>query len=166
MGSITHCDGYCACALARAVDVISIGIDAEPNAALPDRVLAEIAGAEEVVGLGDLSRAVPGVHWDRLLFSAKECVYKAWFPLAGRWLGFEDAVVDIDPRQGTFSSRLLVSGPILADGQLKGFSGRWLARDGLLLTAITLEGTAGLSRSTGVDSLRSVGDVTEMTDCG
>ena len=31
------------------------------------------------------------VCWDRLLFSAKEAVYKAWFPLAGRWLGFEDA---------------------------------------------------------------------------
>jgi len=29
----------------------------------------------------------PGPSWDRLLFSAKESVYKAWFPLTGRWLG-------------------------------------------------------------------------------
>jgi 4'-phosphopantetheinyl transferase EntD len=25
-------------------------------------------------------------NWDRLLFSAKEAVYKAWFPLVGEWL--------------------------------------------------------------------------------
>jgi 4'-phosphopantetheinyl transferase EntD len=62
-------------------------------------------------------------------------VYKAWFPLAGRWLGFEDAVVTVDPSEGSFSARLLVSGPLLADGQLTAFSGRWLVRDGLVLTA-------------------------------
>ena len=33
--------------------------------------------------------------WDRLLFSAKESVYKAWFPLARRWLGFEEADIEI-----------------------------------------------------------------------
>ena len=44
--------------------------------------------------------------WDRLLFSAKESVYKAWFPLTGRWLGFEDADVTITP-DGTFTARLL-----------------------------------------------------------
>ena len=40
------------------------------------------------------------VAWDRLLFSAKEAVYKAWYPLAERWLGFEDALIAIDRRAG------------------------------------------------------------------
>jgi 4'-phosphopantetheinyl transferase EntD len=138
VGSITHCEGYRACALARTEDLITIGIDAEPNEPLPEGVLGEIAGAEELRWLGDLAGGMPGMHWDRLLFSAKESVYKAWFPLARRRLGFEDAVVSVDPSRGTFTARLLVPGPSLADGQLRRLSGRWLAREGFVLTAIAL----------------------------
>ena len=47
--------------------------------------------------LAALARAVPLTHWGRLLFSAKEAVYKAWYPLTGRWLGFEEARLTIDP---------------------------------------------------------------------
>ena len=78
------------------------------------------------------------MHWGRLLFSAKECVYKAWFPLAKRWLGFEDAVVAVNPSADTFSARLLVRGPLLADRQLTALSGRWLVRDGMILTTIAV----------------------------
>jgi 4'-phosphopantetheinyl transferase EntD len=140
VGSITHCRGYRACALARTSDMLAIGIDAEPNGALPDGVLGEIACAEEErAWLREQARVAPEICWDRLLFSAKESVYKAWFPLAGRWLGFEDALVTIDPRSHTFGARLLVPGPTLSDGRrLTTLDGRWLARDGLLLTAIAL----------------------------
>jgi 4'-phosphopantetheinyl transferase EntD len=138
VGSITHCDGYRACALARPTRIAAVGIDAEVNAALPDGVLTEIARPEELPGLRELRRAVPAVHWDRLLFSAKESVYKAWFPLARRWLGFEDATVTFDPSSGAFHARLLVRGPPLDGSELTSFSGRWLARDGLVLTAIAL----------------------------
>lgn len=137
-GSITHCEGYRACAVARRADLVSIGIDAEPDAALPDGLLADIALPEEQRELEALAREEPAVSWDRLLFSAKEAVYKAWFPLAGRWLGFEDARLEIDREQRAFSARLLVPGPRLGDRELSGFSGRWLARDGLLLAAIAL----------------------------
>jgi 4'-phosphopantetheinyl transferase EntD len=140
VGSITHCQGYRACALARRSDVLSIGIDAEPNEALPDGVLGEIAFAEELVWLRKQMRIEPGVSWDRLLFSAKESVYKAWFPLAGRWLGFEDATVSLDPSAGTFLARLLVRGPTVGGEPLRALHGRWLARDGLLLTAIASSG--------------------------
>jgi 4'-phosphopantetheinyl transferase EntD len=126
VGSITHCDGYRACAIARSTDMVTIGIDAEPHAALPEGVLSDIAGN------------TPGVHWDRLLFSAKESVYKAWFPLAKRWLGFEDAVITVEAARESFTARLLVPGPQLEGRALTGFSGRWLIRDGLVLTAIAL----------------------------
>jgi 4'-phosphopantetheinyl transferase EntD len=81
--------------------------------------------------LGELA-AAPGASWDRLLFSAKESVYKAWFPLTGRWLGFCDARITVNPADGTFAARLLVAG-----APLTGFGGRWLARDGLILTTVT-----------------------------
>jgi 4'-phosphopantetheinyl transferase EntD len=78
------------------------------------------------------------VCWDRLLFSAKESVYKAWFPLAGRWLGFADAVITLTPAAGIFSARLLVNGPVVAGRAVTGFTGRWLVRRGLIVTAVAL----------------------------
>jgi enterobactin synthetase component D / holo-[acyl-carrier protein] synthase len=138
VGSITHCDGYRACAVARATDIATLGIDAERNEPLPVGVLADVALPPEREALRSLMREAPGVRWDRLLFSAKEAVYKAWFPLTGRWLGFEDAVVEIDREAGAFSARLLVAGPAIDGRKLIGFRGRWLARDGFLLAAIAL----------------------------
>lgn len=137
-GSITHCAGYRACAAARTSDVISIGIDAEPNDVTPEGVLRTIADDAEVAHIGALSAARPDVHWDRLLFSAKESVYKTWYPLTGRWLGFEDAAISIDPDSETFAARLLVPGPIVNGDRKDGFAGRWLARDGLIVTAIVI----------------------------
>jgi 4'-phosphopantetheinyl transferase EntD len=137
VGSMTHCAGYRAAAVARAADLLAVGIDAEPHAPLPDGVLEAVAGPAERAGLAGLGAAVPGVCWDRLLFSAKESVYKAWFPLTGRPLGFEDA--ELTPRpDGTFAARLLVPGPIVAGRELTGFTGRWLTADGLVLTATHL----------------------------
>lgn len=136
VGSITHCDGYRAAALARDGDLLTIGIDAETHAALPDGLVGDIARPEELPMLAALSREDPSVHWDRLLFSAKESVYKAWFPLTKRWLGFEDATLSVDRETGSFSARLLERGATVNGTQLGGFDGRWLVRDGLILTAI------------------------------
>jgi 4'-phosphopantetheinyl transferase EntD len=138
VGSITHCDGYRACALGRSSEFVTIGIDAERNAPLPDGLLGDIARPEELPLLRMLELDRPEVHWDRLLFSAKESVYKAWFPLAKRWLGFEDATIVFDSSAGTFMCRLLVSGPPLGGGPLRGFSGRWMVHDEIIATAIAV----------------------------
>ncbi len=137
VGSITHCDGYRACAVARSSEIVTLGIDAEPNAALPDGLLGDIARPEELPMLRRLEATFPEVHWDRLLFSAKESVYKAWFPLAKRWLGFEDATIFLDPSAAVFRARLLVPGPLLPSGPLRGFSGCWKLDRGIVATAIT-----------------------------
>ena len=138
LGSITHCQAYRAAAVARSSEVLTLGIDAEPHAPLPRGLIEDIARPEELPRLRQLQANAPHVHWDRLLFSAKESVYKAWFPLARRWLGFEDAVVDLDPATGSFQARLLVDGPTVQGVPLTGFSGRWMVTGGLLLTAIAL----------------------------
>lgn len=138
VGSITHCDGYRACAVARAGDLVTVGVDVEPNQPLPDGLLGDIALPKERELLRDLSLRAPGTHWDRLLFSIKESIYKAWFPLAERWLGFEDAMVSIDLQRGSFSAYLLVPGPLLDGLELRGFNGRWLAANGLVMVAIAM----------------------------
>jgi 4'-phosphopantetheinyl transferase EntD len=140
VGSITHCDGYRAVAVARADRLASIGIDAEPDAELPVGILDRVALPAEVSHLAMLPA---GVHWDRLLFSAKESVYKTWFPLAQRWLGFEDAALLFapgpDPRRGSFTADLLVDDlPMLAGRPLRTLHGRYAVIDGLLGTAIAL----------------------------
>jgi 4'-phosphopantetheinyl transferase EntD len=138
VGSMTHCVGYRACAVARDRDLLTIGLDAEPHDKLPEGVLRAVSSQEERNRLTALAVAVPGTHWDRMLFSAKESVYKAWFPLTRRWLGFEDASVTIDPDNGTFTAELLVDGPYIKNVPLTGFTGRWLVDKGLIITAIAV----------------------------
>ena len=87
---MTHCAGYRAAAVARSGDLAAVGIDAEPHAPLPPDVLELVARPEERVELTALEEARPDLHWDRILFSAKEAVFKAWFPLTRRWLDFTD----------------------------------------------------------------------------
>ena len=135
VGSITHCDGYRACALARDTDVATIGIDAEPHAPLPDGILAAIGLPAELARIRALTAATPGIAWDRLLFSAKESVYKAWFPLARRFLDFEEADIVLAPDR-TFTAALLTAGPTLHGRPLTGFSGRWTISGGIILTSI------------------------------
>jgi 4'-phosphopantetheinyl transferase EntD len=42
-----------------------------------------------------------------MLFSAKEAVFKATFPIARVWLGFGDAELTYDAARRTFAARLL-----------------------------------------------------------
>jgi 4'-phosphopantetheinyl transferase EntD len=139
VGSITHCAGYRAAAVALAQDVVSLGVDAEPDEALPNHGMLELIALDsERVRLSELAAGMPGISWDRLLFSAKESVYKTWFPLTRCWLGFKSADVVIDARAGTFTARLLVGGLVVNGAPLGLLHGRWLADQGLLVTAIVV----------------------------
>ncbi|WP_268823674.1 4'-phosphopantetheinyl transferase family protein [Yinghuangia soli] len=133
VGSMTHCAGYRAAAVARRDEVRTIGIDAEPALPLPDGVLRMTSSDEERARLAAYSAQFPEVCWDRLLFSAKEAVYKAWFPVTGRWLGFEDADVEFDPEARTFRARLLV-----ADRPFDFLDGQWAAAGGIAVCAIAV----------------------------
>jgi 4'-phosphopantetheinyl transferase EntD len=144
VGSMTHCAGYRAAAVARAGDLRAVGIDAEPDQPLPAGVLEAVARPEEQARLRDLAARAPRasgpeVSADRLLFSAKESVFKAWYPLTGRELGFDEATLMFDPERRTFCARLLVAEPPVVDGHaLTELSGRWTAGGGLLVTAVVV----------------------------
>ncbi len=144
VGSITHTGGYRAAVVGYAMQVRSLGIDAEPHEPLPEGVLdlTSIEAERDV-----LATRPPGLHWDRLLFCAKETTYKAWFPLTRRWLGFEDAHITFEQvgeladggAHGTFVSRILID-PAAADGgaPLLELPGRWLIARGFITTTIAL----------------------------
>jgi 4'-phosphopantetheinyl transferase EntD len=134
VGSITHCEGYCAAAVARVEQVISMGIDAESVARIPDNMLDLIAFDHErrwIEAGQDAAR-------DKLTFSAKESVFKAWFPLTGTWLGFEDVRIFFDVESETFVAHLLVAGPAVHGTRVQAFRGRYACTDRLLLTAVVL----------------------------
>lgn len=138
VGSMTHCEGYRAAAVALARDVAAIGIDAEPNSALPKEVLGLVSHPQERLQVDELASSCAGVHWDRLLFCAKEAVFKAWYPATRRELDFQDAVITIDASRGLFTARLLMEELVLDGRAIRELPGRWLSENGLLATSITI----------------------------
>ena len=151
VGTLTHTEGLRAAAVAPADRVRSLGVDVEPHGPLADGVLESVALPDEVAWVRAARTGLGSVHWDTLLFTAKEATYKAWFPLTRRWLGFSDARVTLVPDgdddetvTGSLRSQILVD-PQAVDGgaDLLEFRGRWVVRDGYVASAIVLR-PAGL----------------------
>jgi 4'-phosphopantetheinyl transferase EntD len=166
VGSVTHCDGYCATAATLAPTLGSLGIDAEPHAPLPGGVLERIALPEEAAWTR--SHAGGGIHWDRLLFSAKEAVFKAWFPLTRRWLDFDEARISFSvpgggdgPQTGRFHAALLVAAPRYRGGAVSGFSGRFVIDERHVVTAVCF---GGIERVAGVERECDELEVSNATD--
>ncbi|WP_369019777.1 4'-phosphopantetheinyl transferase superfamily protein [Streptomyces californicus] len=145
VGSLTHCHGYRAAALAREQDVLSLGIDAEPHAPLPEGVRELVTLPAERERIGPQAEEGSGaLHWDRVLFSAKESVFKTWYPVTGVELDFVEADLTMhqesDPggggtpgaAHGTFTARLLLTDPALPTT----LRGRWRIEDGVIATAV------------------------------
>jgi 4'-phosphopantetheinyl transferase EntD len=131
---MTHCSGYRAAVVARSQTVLSVGIDAEPDAALPPAMLDLVLSSEERIRLCAMSEAFPDRHWDRILFCAKEAVFKAWFPIARSWLDFLDVSVTVRAN-GTFRAIVHAS---RVPGVGPAFDGRWAVANGLILTATSV----------------------------
>ncbi len=141
VGSISHCPGRCAVAVARAGTVLGIGLDIEAvhrmKPAALDRICtdAERAWLEEPGG--EEGAAWSGVDWATLLFSAKECTYKCYYPLARTRLGFRDVEVEMHPARASFRATL-VADDAPAAGGVRSFEGRlgWSAQH--VFTGMTL----------------------------
>ncbi|NAZ84807.1 4'-phosphopantetheinyl transferase superfamily protein [Kineococcus sp. T90] len=131
VGSITHCPGYRAAAVARRAEVAALGVDATPHEPLPAGVLELVADAGERAQLRALAARLPGVHADRVLFSAKESLLKAWSALDGGWPGFSGFRVRLHPC-GEFSAEVLAAGPVAA------LTGRWGLEGALAGTAVAV----------------------------
>lgn len=134
VGSITHCQGYAAAAVGHAHRYLSIGIDAEPDAPLPDEVGHAVLGGVERAMVSDMEHERPG-SWGRVVFSAKEAVYKAWFPVCRSWLGFDDVRIRLH-FNGTFDAQLM-NDPQGVIPQV--MHGRWASEAGVIATAVVIK---------------------------
>jgi 4'-phosphopantetheinyl transferase EntD len=98
VGSLSHDDEVTVAALALRRDFVSVGIDVEPARELPANMIELVATTAELRAMGgDPLQA-------RLLFAAKEAVYKAVNPLDRTFLEFPDIEVDLAARTASTRS--------------------------------------------------------------
>jgi 4'-phosphopantetheinyl transferase EntD len=137
VGSITHTEAagqsYCAVAVARRQDLDAIGIDAEAREGLPPDLW------ERVLDQGEQREALrapePGVQ-ARLVFSAKESVFKALYPQFKCFLDFPDVHVDCGA-DGAFSAELRGAARDLTVPSTK-LLGRFVIEQTMILTGLAL----------------------------
>jgi len=140
VGAITHTDGFAAAAVARAGEVVGVGLDAEVRDRVHESLWPRVARPSEIewIRSGEEEATNRAVR----LFSAKEAFYKAQHALSGAYLGFHDACYEEDDdaqrqRQSRFRIRLDTDVPALV-GFGRDFGGRWLEVGSLVLTALVI----------------------------
>ena len=134
-GSIAHCADCCVAIAGASTQWRMLGVDIEPDIALPPDLIDTICGEAELRWLAAQPASARG-RLARAIFSAKECAYKAQYPLTGRLLGFEDVRVTLDPAAGRFAAAFATAvDPFAADDTLQG--GLAMA-GGHILTALAL----------------------------
>jgi len=143
LGSISHCDDYCAAVATRRGPLRGLGLDVEPAEPLPEELREAVCSPSERDHLRSLPPA-PAGDWPRLLFSAKESTYKCYYPLAGAILDFPDLELRFDVPARRFVARLVSDSAPSAQGARR-FEGRFDCTDRHLFTAVALraEGAPG-----------------------
>lgn len=122
-GSISHCNDSCVAACAKEGVIVSLGLDVEPLEPLKPGINCYIETDDEREFMQRHPELPP-----RLIFSAKESLYKCYYPLVERFFGFHSVVLDIDisrqqyrfrpsaackidfPQNHTFHGRYLITG--------------------------------------------------------
>ena len=104
-----------AAVVGRSTAARSVGHRRRTPRVLPDRVLDAISLPAE---RSEIAALPAGLHWDRILFCAKEATYKAWFPLTGRWLGFEDAHITFEVNTDGTAGELRLAHPDRSGGTM------------------------------------------------
>jgi len=111
IGSISHCDDICIAICAHLTRFTSLGCDVEELAPMSDAVAEAVTTPRERDWLKTQDALQP-VH----VFSAKEALYKALFPVTARMTGFADVTILPDGAGGVFGE-LVHSQPPFAAGQ-------------------------------------------------
>jgi 4'-phosphopantetheinyl transferase EntD len=133
VGSITHDNAFCVAVAALGERYAGLGVDVEPDAPLEDKIAARIwspAEAESASRSGVVELPIAC----RLVFCAKEAVYKCQFPVTQSFVGFHDVTVELG--EGTFEATFEKGYGTLARGTR--LTGTWRRTAGEIVTAVTL----------------------------
>lgn len=108
VGSLTHSHGVAIAAVALRTEVALLGIDLEliePGRQAGRDVSSYIASEEEQRWIHE--QPEEALLRTRMLFSAKESIYKAFWPLYRKYFGFKQAALIWNSERGEFTARLL-----------------------------------------------------------
>jgi len=131
VGSITHTDTWCAAAVARNDVMRAIGIDLEPATPLKKALWRRVCTAAERERLDGVPNS--GLM-GKVLFSAKESVYKCQYPLTTQFLGFH--AVEVEVLDGRFRAVFQQAAGEFRPGDV--MDGRYLVEAGLVASACEL----------------------------
>lgn len=137
VGSITHCQGYCAAVAGLEKDVSAVGIDVEENTPLDPDLMELVCTAEERLWLEQTPWNGEARRWGKLLFCIKEAVYKAYFPRHGTFVDFQQATVTLNPGGQGFQTQLRL-GP---DGRMLEYRGRYAGDERFWYSCVTVAQT-------------------------
>jgi 4'-phosphopantetheinyl transferase EntD len=133
VGSISHDRELSVAVAGSAQTFAGLGVDVEPDEPLTSEVAARIWSSEEARRAG-ATGLMPLESAAKLVFSAKEAVYKCQFSLTQSYVGFH--AVSVELGDGTFEALFVDRvGPLAAGQRLQG---RWRRSGGKLLTAVWL----------------------------
>lgn len=132
LGSISHCQDFCLAACCAAGKIQGLGVDVEPLEPLKQGIDAYIQSQKE----SDFLQSHPELP-ERLIFSAKESLYKCLYPLVKRFFGFHAVELDIDPETHRFSYTQTGETPLVLP-QDSIFHGHYLTSQHHLFTACYL----------------------------
>jgi 4'-phosphopantetheinyl transferase EntD len=102
VGSLAHDRRVAIAAVARRREFVGVGVDVEPSEQLPADLLEMVATPRE------RTKIVDDPYRGRLLFAAKEAVYKAVYPLDGTFLEHHDVEVSLADRKATLRNGRVV----------------------------------------------------------
>jgi enterobactin synthetase component D len=106
VGAITHTGDLAIAIVGRQSDYAGLGVDLEQlSPGLSARAARLVCTPAEMAWVG----AADGTGRGTMLFSAKEAVFKALYPIERIWLGFGDAELAWLPERCAFEARLLKS---------------------------------------------------------
>jgi enterobactin synthetase component D len=102
LGALSHCPGIAVCAVCHDNMLKGLGIDIEELAGdISQDVIRLVCTKKEMEWVGNEPYKM------KMIFSAKEAAFKAFFPSVGVYMDFKDAEVQWKENMASFEGRLL-----------------------------------------------------------
>ena len=136
VGSLSHCPDLCMAAVTAAPHIYGVGIDIEIDEPLDYKLENMICTEGERNFVNSRSRSERG-RISKLIFCAKEAVYKCQYPLTKTFLDFQDIELDLETSLETFMVARVARHREIAP-LLRSIKGSFLLTDALIFTVATL----------------------------
>lgn len=132
LGSISHAGDRCAVVVASTRDYAGLGLDLELDAPVRAGLERMICFGRELDWLATAPSEAERLRRCRMVFSAKEAVYKAFYPRVRRVWRFAEVALELDLAREAFDARLP------ADAGVEAVRGRLRIGSGWILAGVAI----------------------------